>query len=395
MTRNPFRKGSRAYRAMDALVQGPRTLDQLASLRVGKTPRAVVYVLKTMLSELAGVKVTVGGTHDPKRAWAVVDRIQGSAEVNLEVSADSPLAGMSQPEGSVVKQQSLPDRRDWPEEVSVKADKFGYVPPAEFGRILDSAKAGDNLFLVGPTGCGKTSLAKRLGRDLKAEVIRQNFNGETTTDNLIGYTKVVAQNGVPVTEWHDGELTRAARTAAQGKKVIYMADEADSGIPEVLFQFHRVMEIDEQNNRTIEVNGETLVIQHGMLTIIACANTFGRGDDSGAYQGTNVLNLAFLNRFHTVFFLDYPSNELEILKAQGCPHETAQRLVVIARAVRQLAKSERLAGLVFSTRDLKSVSSKVALWGLKEALRYGWLNKLTRDEQGYVSRMPEFRNVSC
>ena len=47
------------------------------------------------------------------------------------------------------------------------------------------------------------------------------------------------------------------------------------------------------------------------FTIIATANTKGKGSDDGRFIGTNVLNEAFLERFSVTMEQEYPSNSVE------------------------------------------------------------------------------------
>jgi hypothetical protein len=78
------------------------------------------------------------------------------------------------------------------------------------------------------------------------------------------------------------------------------------------------------------------------FTIVATANTKGKGDDAGRFIGTNILNEAFLERFPVTFEQPYPSmavekkivaKELKILGAED--DEFADRLVVWADGIRK------------------------------------------------------------
>ena len=56
--------------------------------------------------------------------------------------------------------------------------------------------------------------------------------------------------------------------------------------------------------------GEYVSPENG-FTIIATANTKGKGSDDGRFIGTNVLNEAFLERFSITMEQEYPSNAIE------------------------------------------------------------------------------------
>ena len=47
------------------------------------------------------------------------------------------------------------------------------------------------------------------------------------------------------------------------------------------------------------------------FTVVATANTKGKGSDTGAFVGTQILNEAFLERFAVTFEQDYASNAIE------------------------------------------------------------------------------------
>jgi len=264
------------------------------------------------------------------------------------------------------------------------SDMDDYVPGPDFSYMLDSVKLGDNLFMVGPSGSGKSECAFQLSKAVSAIFIRQNFNGETTVDNMIGYSEIASEGGVSVTRWHDGELAKACRLAAAGKKVVYLADEVPAGKPEVLFQFHRVLERNKKDgSRTIEINGETLVIPGGNLTIMGTGNSF-RMDESGAYSGSNSMNAAFCNRWTGgIFFVDYPLNEAEILVKAGISMKIADPLVTMARLIRSESAAQS-SYVMCSTRQLIGIGQKAMRWGVKKGIELVYLNSLMGDERKLV-----------
>jgi MoxR-like ATPase len=53
------------------------------------------------------------------------------------------------------------------------------------------------------------------------------------------------------------------------------------------------------------------------FTVVATANTKGKGSDSGAFIGTNILNEAFLERFAITLEQEYPKNPVELRIVKG------------------------------------------------------------------------------
>lgn len=266
-------------------------------------------------------------------------------------------------------------------------DSTGYYPPADYPFILDSMRRCLHVMLVGPTGCGKTALGKKLARDLGRPFRRQNFNGQTTVDNLVGYTELRNDNGVPVTQKVYGQLALAMLEGA-----VYLADELDAGLPEVLFQLHRPLEVEDNHPPTLEIGGEIITAKPG-FAVVGGTNTLGRGDDSGIYHGTNLMNRALLDRFvGGVFKLDYVKHEAALLVGVGCPPHIASKLSRFAFEIRARAKRER-AEIVLSTRTLLSVGADVSRWGVATTLRFKVMNLLTDDEKLHLDACPTFKEL--
>ena len=73
------------------------------------------------------------------------------------------------------------------------------------------------------------------------------------------------------------------------------------------------------------------------FTVIATANTKGKGSDDGRFVGTNVLNEAFLERFPITIEQEYPSASIEtkILLANDCDQEFTENLIKWAGVIRK------------------------------------------------------------
>ena len=105
------------------------------------------------------------------------------------------------------------------------------------------------------------------------------------------------------------------------------------------------------------------------FTIIATANTKGKGSDDGRFIGTNVLNEAFLERFALTFEQDYPTPKieqkiLEKLSAKlGClDEEFCEKLAFWADQIRRTFK-EGGVDEVISTRRLTHIIRAYSIFG--------------------------------
>lgn len=364
---NPFSK-SGLQRMFTALQTGAKTGKELVEMYQTCKTYKQIKNLAGILNRLDGIRIRCKGLPSSENAlWEMM--VVNPRSILARISAATPAPAIPEP--------TLPKLKKVPAKIGA------YIPPPDYSMVRDSLDMGDNVFLVGPSGSGKTAMAIHAAKDLKAEFIRQNFNGETTVDNLIGYNEIGIEGGVSVTTWHDGELARAARLAASGKKVVYLADEITAGKPEVLFQFHRVLERLTDGGREMEVDGMMIKIPPEMFSIVATGNSF-RSDESGRFQGSNMMNEAFCNRFTGgVFFVDYPTNESEILQSNGVDQKVSEWLVRMAAQIRAKAKDDHIP-VVCSTRQLISIGQKSARWGLRKAVEHIYLSGLTSDERQLV-----------
>ena len=100
--------------------------------------------------------------------------------------------------------------------------------------------------------------------------------------------------------------------------------------------------------------------------VFATANTVGRGDATGLYSGTNLLNAAFLDRF-VVVKMDYPSEEVEldiVRGRSGLNRDTVELMVRVARQTRRASADQALVTSPVSTRQL-------VVWGRAMAWLHG------------------------
>ena len=178
-------------------------------------------------------------------------------------------------------------------------------------------------FITGLSGNGKTFSVEQACAQLGRELIRVNITIETDEDDLIGGFRLV--NGATV--WHDGPVIQALNRGA-----ILLLDEIDLASNKILC----LQSILEGKGVFLKKTG-TYVKPAAGFTVIATANTKGKGSDDGRFVGTNVLNEAFLERFPVTFEQDYPSASIEtkILSNVGSDLQFAENLVKWAGVIRK------------------------------------------------------------
>jgi hypothetical protein len=180
----------------------------------------------------------------------------------------------------------------------------------KFGNFNDIKKIiASNLFyptfITGLSGNGKTFSVEQVCAQLKRELIRVNITIETDEDDLIGGFRLV--NGE--TAWHNGPVVEALERGA-----VLLLDEIDLASNKILC----LQSILEGKGVFLKKIGKFVKPVAG-FTVVATANTKGKGSDDGRFIGTNVLNEAFLERFPVTFEQSYPApaTEQKILEGVG------------------------------------------------------------------------------
>ena len=248
--------------------------------------------------------------------------------------------------------------------------------------VLLSLEANDRILLVGPTGCGKSSLVMQLAARLNWPLTRANLHGETSANDFVG--QWVVEKGEMVFRY--GLLPRAMKDGH-----ILILEELDAAEPAILFVLQGVLE--ENGKLVLAEKGGEIVEPHPRFRLVATANTLGLGDESGLYTGTRVLNASHLDRWAACYAMSYlpPAAEEQLLvrKTPGLARKTAEALVRLAGAVREARQQDQVF-CEFSTRRLLALGRKlVLLKDLNQALEIAVLNKLAANDRKVVYELTQ------
>ena len=205
-------------------------------------------------------------------------------------------------------------------------------------------------FITGLSGNGKTFSVEQACAQAKRELIRINISIETDEDDLIGGFRLVDGNTV----WHNGPIVEALEKGA-----VLLLDEVDLASNKILC----LQSILEGKGVFLKKIGRYVKPANG-FTVIATANTKGKGSDDGRFVGTNVLNEAFLERFPVTFEQAYPSptNEQKILDLLSEDKEFNKRLVDWADIIRKTFYDGGV-DEVISTRRLVHIVKAFQIFG--------------------------------
>ena len=170
-----------------------------------------------------------------------------------------------------------------------------FVPFGNFNMIktILNSKMFYPIFVTGLSGNGKTFSVEQACANLDRETIRVNFTVETDEDDLIGGFRLVDGE----TKFFKGPVIKAMERGA-----VLLLDEIDLGNPAKIMCLQSIL---EGSGYFIKKTGEFIKPASG-FTVVATANTKGKGSEDGRFIGTNVLNEAFLERFPVTCEQEYP-----------------------------------------------------------------------------------------
>lgn len=165
-----------------------------------------------------------------------------------------------------------------------------YIAPKEYAVVKAAVDLGHYPYLKGEPAVGKSRMSEEIAKARGQQPYRVSMDVVPDADFMIGYDRNLEVNGVSQTVFVPGPLIEAMM---EGWMVI--CDEVDRSSDEAIRAFNMITE--EGGVLVINTqNGVRQVAKHPEFRMIFSGNTWGRGDTSGAFQGTVPLNKAWLSR---------------------------------------------------------------------------------------------------
>jgi len=282
-----------------------------------------------------------------------------------KVAVAAPAATITRkPVATPVEQSVAPVADVNPITLSKGVTEFSHIPEAEaafvpFGyfkavfNIIKSMKFYP-IFVTGLSGNGKTYMVEQACSKAKRDMMRVNITVETDEDDLLGGFRLV--DGATV--WFDGPVVKAMKMGA-----VLLLDEVDLASTKIMC----LQPVLEGKGIFLKKINEWVRPADG-FTVIATANTKGKGDNTGNFIGAGVMNEAFLERFPITVEQDYPSQAVEkkilhkVFEANGIDDsDFIDNLVSWADTIRKSYKEDAIDEII-TTRRLVHISEAYGIF---------------------------------
>ena len=152
------------------------------------------------------------------------------------------------------------------------------VEPSRFVEIVTALEHGENVWLAGGAGTGKTSLAREYAARTKRPFVRIGFTRSTEIIDLLGQKEPIpsGESGAVEMVWKDHVWTQAIRRPG----AVILLDELTIAPPGTVALFQTMLD----EKRVTLPTGEIVSFADGVVVIIA-DNTAGYGDEFGNLRG--------------------------------------------------------------------------------------------------------------
>ena len=229
-----------------------------------------------------------------------------------------------------------------------KTKKITNVQHYLFERLLKLIGMGENIWLVGPAGSGKTQAARNVAKALDLPFASIAGNMQLPVSKLLGFENA---NGKYVsTDFH-----KAVENGG-----VFLFDEADNTSANALCTFNDILAAGPGDLVSFP---DKMVKKHSDFVGIAAANTVGKGADR-IYVGRCQIDGATLDRF---LFMDWDYDEaLERTLALGINKKSGE-WVDRVQALRHAALAVNIRHIISPRASMKGAQMLGAGFSVQEA----------------------------
>ena len=281
---------------------------------------------------------------------------RGQFKLPVEGESITPIISKPKVEKPMVEETAVVAYHNPTESLVPSKDPL-YVPFGHFNDIYSIVKSGMYYpaFVTGLSGNGKTFMIEQACAKAKREFFRVNITVETDEDDLLGHYALIDGNTV----WQDGPVVKAMERGA-----VLLLDEIDLASSKIMC----LQPVLEGNGVFLKKVNRFVAPSKG-FTVLATANTKGKGSEDGRFIGTNILNEAFLERFPITVEQEYPSMSVErkILDKVFASLDVeagdfSERLVTWADIIRKTFYEGGIDEII-ATRRLVHIANAYAIFG--------------------------------
>jgi len=281
---------------------------------------------------------------------------RGQFKLPVEGEAITPIISKPAVRESVMEEPAVVAYHNPTESLVPNKDPL-YVPFGHFNDIYSIVKSGMYYpaFVTGLSGNGKTFMIEQACAKAKREFFRVNITVETDEDDLLGHYALIDGNTV----WQDGPVVKAMERGA-----VLLLDEIDLASSKIMC----LQPVLEGNGVFLKKVNRFVAPSKG-FTVLATANTKGKGSEDGRFIGTNILNEAFLERFPITVEQEYPSMSVErkildkvFTSLDVEAGDFSERLVTWADIIRKTFYEGGIDEII-ATRRLVHIANAFAIFG--------------------------------
>lgn len=311
----------------------------------------------------AGSAYSAGNSTEDKTAWfnGEIDKYKKAVEVALKREKDAVAR-----EEAALKAAQEAQGRERIIEIVLKDNKGKVAKKTpglfhtQFEKMLKLAQARMNIFIYGPTGCGKSHVCEQLATSLNLKFGFVSCTSGMSEGQITGKLLPVGKQGT--FEYVISEFINLYETGG-----IFLFDEIDAADPNILLVVNTALancKIGLPNRPE-----KPYAIRHKDFVCIAAANTVGTGADR-IYSGRNKLDASTLDRFAIgKIYMDYD----ERVETALCPDQTLYSKLITIRKGINAHRLER----AMSTRFMRDAYVMQNEWGfsfddIQAAFFSGW-----------------------
>ena len=255
-------------------------------------------------------------------------------------------------------------RKKQEEEKRLKEIQFSFQSLEPEDKLKKLIEAGmNNIWMVGPAGCGKSTIARNIAKELDIPYLCISCGIGTSATEFTGY------------KYPTREATKFAEFYA--KKSLILIDEMTALDPSVAQVINAALA-----NGEIETTTGT-VLRHSECIIVATSNTFGNGADR-QYVANNQLDASTIDRFTgAIIEVDYSK------KYESQFDQEVRDYIHLLRACIKINSLRRIA----STRMIQAAEKmkKIGMSDWKDLLIINWSDTEKKIVGEYVKQVESNR----